>query len=146
MINKIKDGDIIQHTPASAVVSGQPISLVNRIGIAMQDIAANETGSVLVCGTVQINKVSAQAWAQGDPIFWDPSASLFTTVGTANIIAGFAEQAALNPSSTGLLNLEPNYKQAAVQADTTAADLAALKVDFNALLAKLKAAGLMKNA
>lgn len=33
-------------------------------------------------------------------------------------------------------------KQAA-QADTTAADLAALKVDFNALLAKLRSAGIL---
>lgn len=34
-------------------------------------------------------------------------------------------------------------KKAAAQADTVAADLAALKVDFNALLAKLRAAGIM---
>lgn len=146
MINRIKDGEILQHTPASAVVSGQPIALVNRVGIAMQDIAANETGAVLMEGVVQVNKVSAQAWLQGEPIFWDPIASLFTNVGTANIIAGYADQAASNPSSTGLLNLEPNHKQIALQADTVAADLAALKVDFNALLAKLKASGLMKNA
>lgn len=33
--------------------------------------------------------------------------------------------------------------QAAVQADSTAADVAGLKTDLNALLAKLKAAGLM---
>lgn len=32
---------------------------------------------------------------------------------------------------------------AAAQADTTAADLAALKVDFNALLAKLRTAGVL---
>lgn len=34
-------------------------------------------------------------------------------------------------------------KTAAAQADTTAADLAALKVDFNALLAKLRTAGVI---
>lgn len=33
--------------------------------------------------------------------------------------------------------------QAAAQADTTAVDLAALKVDFNALLAKLRTAGVI---
>lgn len=33
---------------------------------------------------------------------------------------------------------------ASAQSDTTAADLAALKSDFNALLAKLRAAGLME--
>ena len=34
-------------------------------------------------------------------------------------------------------------KTAAAQADTTAADLAALKVDFNLLLAKLRTAGVI---
>lgn len=34
--------------------------------------------------------------------------------------------------------------QAAAQADSAATDVAGLKTDFNALLAKLKAAGLMK--
>lgn len=37
-------------------------------------------------------------------------------------------------------------KKMPVQAATVAADLAALKVDFNALLTKLKAAGLMASA
>lgn len=35
-------------------------------------------------------------------------------------------------------------KQAETQADSVAADVATLKTDFNALLAKLKAAGLME--
>ena len=37
----------------------------------------------------------------------------------------------------------PTQKQAAHQADTVAADLTALKADFNALLAKLQASGQM---
>lgn len=37
-------------------------------------------------------------------------------------------------------------RQATLQADTTAVDLAALKVDFNALLTKLKASGLMASS
>lgn len=36
--------------------------------------------------------------------------------------------------------------QAALQANSAAADIAAMVTDFNALLAKLKAAGLMKSA
>lgn len=45
------------------------------------------------------------------------------------------------------LGLAPNLrnKSIATQADSTAADLAALIVDFNALLAKLKASGLMED-
>ena len=37
-------------------------------------------------------------------------------------------------------------KTAAAQADTTAVDLAALKVDFNALLAKLRTAGVIASS
>lgn len=37
-------------------------------------------------------------------------------------------------------------KQAAAQADTTAVDLAALKVDFNAFLAKLRTAGVIASS
>lgn len=38
-----------------------------------------------------------------------------------------------------------SFSPAALQADSTAADVAGLVIDFNALLAKLKAAGLMKS-
>lgn len=60
------------------------------------------------------------------------------------------ELALFNPDGTpwsplandALSSAEP----AAFQADTTAADLAALKVDFNLLLDKLQAAGLMETS
>lgn len=45
----------------------------------------------------------------------------------------------LNPDGTQA----GTVKKAAAQADTTAADLAALKTDFNALLAKLRTAGVI---
>jgi hypothetical protein len=37
----------------------------------------------------------------------------------------------------------PSFKQAAAQADSTATDIAGLKTDFNALLAKLRTAGIL---
>lgn len=64
------------------------------------------------------------------------------TVGTA----GALDDTDTVLEALGKLEATVNTKfgtQAAHQADTTAVDLAALKVDFNALLAKLQAAGLM---
>lgn len=50
---------------ASAVVSGQPIVLVNRIGIAMQDIAANEIGSSTSKKALfKLTRLALKAWAQ----------------------------------------------------------------------------------
>jgi hypothetical protein len=54
---------------------------------------------------------------------------------TMAVIEGHPDRAELNTLLT-------NLPQAA-QADTVAVDLAALKVDFNALLAKLRAAGII---
>lgn len=54
-----------------------------------------------------------------------------------------------NVVSTSVALYNPDGSQArtitraAAQADTTAADLAALKVDFNAVLAKLRTAGVI---
>lgn len=47
---------------------------------------------------------------------------------------------------TPYVPLEGTTNQMPVQAATTAVDLAALKVDFNALLTKLKNAGLMASS
>lgn len=69
-------------------------------------------------------------------------------------------KATVNPGGSSDVNFEPveidlfnasgvalaTPTQMPLQADTVAADLAALKVDFNALLTKLKNAGLMASA
>ena len=146
MTNELRDGQIIQYLAGSDIVSGQPVVIGNRIGIAQADIASGDSGAVKMEGCYQVTKVSAQAWAAGDEIFWDASASKFTTVGTANTFAGHAMDIAANPTSSGNLRLSPGYKKMAVQADSVAADLTAMKVDFNALLAKLKLNGLMANS
>lgn len=147
MINKIQEGKILNYlNSGSAIASGDAVVVGNRVGIAITDIANGSSGAVEMEGCYSVPKVSAQAWAAGDEIFWDSSAELFTTVGTANTFAGHAMDIAANPTSNGNLRLSPGYKKMAVQADTTAADLAALKVDFNALLAKLKLNGLMSNS
>ena len=56
---------------------------------------------------------------------------------------GFMAHLTLSSLSDAPLNVGA---QVAFQADTTAVDLAALKVDFNALLTKLKTAGVMASS
>lgn len=55
----------------------------------------------------------------------------------AGAVAGFATNAVATEATAGVV------KQAATQADSVAADVPSLVTDFNALLAKLKAAGIM---
>ena len=142
----IQPGDIIDIVAGSALASDDVVVLVNRIAVVQNAIASGATGSVYVEGMFLLAKTTSQAWVQGDPLFWDPSTSKLTNVGTAAIIAGYAPIAAGSADTTGYVVLSPGYKQMPVQADTVAADLAALKVDFNLLLGKLKAAGSMANS
>jgi predicted RecA/RadA family phage recombinase len=154
MINKLRDGDVIQHTAASAISSGDPVVIGNRVGIAIADIANGDVGAVDMEGCFSVPKVSAQAWLEGSEIFWDSSAELFTTVGTANTLAGHALKAADNPSSTGEIRLSPGYKKAAVLAALaqtisgtySQSEVQAISTKVDAILSALKTAGLMANS
>lgn len=156
MTSEIRDGDIVQHLAGSNIASGDVVVIGNRVGIAIADIASGSSGAVKMVGCYSVTKVSAQAWAAGDEIFWDASASKFTTVGTANTFAGHAMDIAANPTASGNLRLSPGYKKSTViaavatadgsDAATTQALANSLKASHNALLAALKVAGLMANS
>ena len=64
----------------------------------------------------------------------------YTEQGGEKTVIGGTLEIKEGASVTGLPS---NFTPAAVQADSTATDAAGLVTDFNALLAKLKAAGLM---
>jgi predicted RecA/RadA family phage recombinase len=156
MINKIQEGEILKVTAGEDYDSGEPVLIGNRVGIAMSDVTSGSDFAVEMEGVFEVTKVSAQAWTLGDQIFWDASASKFTTTGTGNTRAGYATEDAANPSSTGRIKLDGSSKQSTViaavatadgsDAATTQALANALKASHNSLLAALKAAGLMANS
>ncbi|TWT65617.1 DUF2190 family protein [Crateriforma conspicua] len=95
---------MIDHTPGSDVTAGDVVELAACVRIAHSDIPSGQLGALASGGGVyEVDKVSAQAWADGESIYWDDSAELFTTVSTDNTLAGKAAAAAANPSDTGLL-------------------------------------------
>lgn len=64
-------------------------------------------------------------------------------VTAAKIANGVVSLAKLDTATQNTINGKLTATKAATQADSTATDVAGLVTDFNALLAKLKAAGLM---
>lgn len=62
---------------------------------------------------------------------------------TGTLQIGTSSTTAMAGNRTPTLTIRGGVLQQAAQADTTAVDLAALKVDFNALLAKLRSAGVL---
>lgn len=149
MKNHVADGKVVKYVnTGSAIASGAVVAFGSGVGVAVTDIAATTgEGSVQVEGVFLLAKATGTAWVQGDKLYWDASASKFTKTALANTPAGVAYAAAASGDETGYVKLTDNsVGQAVVQAASVAADVATLVTDFNALLTKLKNAGLMANS
>ncbi len=108
----VQRGDVIDHTPGSAVSSGDVVELGNTIGVALTDIAAGATGAVAVEGVFTLPKVSAAVFAQGEKLIWDTSAGAFddssATPATGDITgAAVAVIAGANTETTCTVKLTP---------------------------------------
>jgi len=88
---------------------------------------------------------TADAFDKGDKVYWDSANSRFTTVATDGEFCGVVTSAKDGNNVVWFVFVPPQdgMIQAAAQADSVAGDVAAIVADFNALLAKLRAANLM---
>lgn len=148
MKNSIQSGEVVVHTAAADIVSGQIVAVGNLIGVAAKSVLSGEDVAVNIRGVFKVTKVGSQAWAKGDPVFWDHTNLRFTKTASsdADQLAGFAFEAAGSGAgiTTGYVNLIPGLaKKAASTADFVGADVAAIKVEMNAFLATLRAAGII---
>lgn len=108
-------GDFVAVTaPAGGVSSGDPVLVGSLFGIALTDAVAGDTVQIGTIGVYSIPKVSAQAWSQGDGIYWDDTVGKATTVAGSNTFIGLATVAAANPTSTGEIKLHHAAGTAAV--------------------------------
>jgi predicted RecA/RadA family phage recombinase len=78
---------------STAIASGGVVILASgtsgRIAIAEDAIAATTgTGTLLVGGVHTVTKVTADNFTQGSKVYWDSSATKFTTTSGTNTYAG----------------------------------------------------------
>jgi predicted RecA/RadA family phage recombinase len=88
-----------------------PYNVASGAGFLRGSIFAVATTTVLsgapvegkLTGEYELAKVSAQAWAVGDRIYWDDATRLATTVAAAgaNKLIGVATAIAANPTGVG---------------------------------------------
>lgn len=149
MKNYVQPGEVIEITAGANLVSGQPVVIGEMVGICCHDIASGAAGRVALCGVFTVVKAAGATWSKGQKLFWDKTNLNFTPTASADadLMAGFAFEDALIGATAGQLKLccPATAKVVVSQANSVAADVAAVVVDFNALLAKLKAAGVMDN-
>jgi len=108
---KVRDNMIVVrtviYTHSSATVKDTIYLLNSKPMLAVNSADANVANVYVVSGLIEYAKVSAQAWTGGVNLYWSASLSQFTTASSGNTLAGFAAEAAANPSSTGLIVLSP---------------------------------------
>jgi predicted RecA/RadA family phage recombinase len=79
----IQDGLSIDHTPGSAVASGQVVVQGELVGVAKRPIAANEPGSLALVGVFDFAKEAGGGvtFAVGALAYWDAVNKLAVTDG-----------------------------------------------------------------
>jgi predicted RecA/RadA family phage recombinase len=84
------------------------VLLTNIVGVAIDAIAAAETGTVAVRGVFTVQKTTGEAWTQGQQLYYVAATGKLTTTAGSNKKAGTAEIAAASADTTGNVNLNLN--------------------------------------
>lgn len=102
------DARVVPMTATGARTAGDPVIIAGGAGIQQDTVASGAVGAVMIGGQHLVNKISAQAWVEGEIIFLDISPLEFTSVASGNTKAGWAFKVAANPSDQGeIYLLEP---------------------------------------
>ena len=105
MLNKINDGKLLPYanTGTTTIEAGTPVIVQDIVGVAVDDIPAGETGTLLIDGVVS-GTAATGAWLQGEDIYLT-SAGVFTTATTGNTLAGVAWADKTTAATTGYVLL-----------------------------------------
>lgn len=89
--NYIQPGNVIPVVaPSGGYVTEQVVKSGSIVGIALGKAAEGSICEVALEGVWQVTKATGAAWAPGDKLYWDATASNFTKTSTSNTAAGYA--------------------------------------------------------
>lgn len=101
----LNQGKSIEIVAGGTIASGTPVKTGSLVGIASNSYVSGDTAVIWLTGTHLVPKATGAAWAQGAQLYWDATASNFTTTSTSNQFAGYAAIAALSADATGYILL-----------------------------------------
>jgi predicted RecA/RadA family phage recombinase len=99
--NFIQPGGTVTLTAPSDVSSGAGLLVGSLFGVASGDAASGADVEAVTEGVFDLAKTSAQAWSQGDKVYWDDTNKECTAVAAGNVLIGVAMADAANPTDTG---------------------------------------------
>jgi predicted RecA/RadA family phage recombinase len=99
-------GEFVEFTaPTGGVTKDVGVKIGDLLVIPQSTQLLAEKFIGLRLGVVEHDKLTAQAWTEGQQVNWDDVNKRFTTVTTSNFKAGVAARAAANPTPTGFVIL-----------------------------------------
>ena len=106
MNNYKSSGQTVTLAAPADVDAGAGVLAGAIFGIAQNDALTGEPLVLVRTGVVTHAKTSAQAWTEGQKIYWDASNKVFSSTASGNTLVGAAVAVAANPSATGLVLLD----------------------------------------
>jgi predicted RecA/RadA family phage recombinase len=101
-----REGRSIDYTPSGADVSAGDVVIVGDIiGVAEDDIADGDTGTLRIEGIFKMPAPAGTAFAAGDAVTWDGTDIAATTFGDA--VHGVVVAACASAETTALVKLTP---------------------------------------
>lgn len=102
MKNWVQSGEQLSIAAAPyAVTSGQGLQMGSIFGVAVVSAAISTPVEVATEGVFALTKQAAQAWTQGQPLYWDNAGRQVTTTVGSNKLIGYAALAAAAPDTVG---------------------------------------------
>lgn len=99
-------GDVVElAAPSGGVVTGIPELIGGLFLVPLVTAAATVRASFQAVGVWTLAKTSAQAWTEGQKIFWDDGNSRCDSDSTVGPLIGVAVAVAANPTATGVVRL-----------------------------------------
>lgn len=91
----VECGEILElvNTSGSDIASGGVLELVANHFVAMVDVANGKSGSFSAEGVFELDATSADDWAAGDTLYWDPATKKLTDVAGSLKKIGYAVNA-----------------------------------------------------
>ena len=108
MATFVHDGNRVDYTPSSAVVSGDVVVQGELVGVATNPIAASALGSLAVVGVFDFAKATGQGSgiAAGTKVYWDATNKRATATAQGNTYLGKVVKAAADADETVRVKLE----------------------------------------
>jgi predicted RecA/RadA family phage recombinase len=101
----IQEGHYIDHTPVSALASGDVVVQGDLVGVTVRPLAAGEVGSIAVDGVFDLTKNTGVAFTVGTILYWDDTNNVVTTTSAGNKSIGKVVRAAASADTTVRMRL-----------------------------------------